>query len=116
VVITRGSVCWAELGPVRGSGPAKSRPVLVIQDDSYNASRLNTVIVATLTSNTALATIAGNVFVPAAVGGLQKDSVVNLTSVMTLDKSVVDEPIGHLPHHLMAEITAGLRLVLGLGT
>jgi mRNA interferase MazF len=115
VVITRGSVCWAELAPARGSGPATSRPVLVIQDDAYNASRLNTVIVATLTSNTALATIAGNVFVPAPAGGLQRDSVVNLTSVTTLDTSAVDQPIGHLPDHLMAEVTAGLRLVLGLG-
>lgn len=114
-MITRGSICWAELGPSRGSGPAKTRPVLVIQDDGYNASRLNTVIVAILTSNTALATIAGNVFVPAPVAGLQKDSVVNVTAVMAVDKSAVDEPIGHLPDHLMTEVSAGLRLVLGLG-
>jgi len=60
--VSRGSVCWADLGEARGSGPAKSRPVLVVQDDPFNVSRLNTTIVAVLTSNTALAAVAGNVF------------------------------------------------------
>ena len=114
-MITRGSVCWAELGPASGSDARKTRPVLVIQDDDYNASRLGTVIVVALTSNTALASIAGNVFVPAPMAGLQKDSVVNVTWVGVVKKAAVDPPVGHLPDHLMAEVSKGLRLVLGLG-
>lgn len=53
-MITRGSICWTELGPARGSKPAKNRPVLVIQDDAYNGSRLNTTLAAVITSKTAL--------------------------------------------------------------
>lgn len=89
--------------------------MLVIQDDAFNASRLSTVIVAVLTSNTALAALPGNVFIPAAVAGLNKDSVVNLTSVTTLNKSDFGAPVGHLPAHLMAEVSQGLRLVFGVG-
>ena len=63
----RGSVCWADLGEARGSKPAKRRPILVIQSDPFNASRLNTTIAAVITSNTALAAMPGNVFLPAAV-------------------------------------------------
>lgn len=89
--------------------------MLVIQDDAFNASRLSTVIVAVLTSNTALAALPGNVFIRAAAAGLNKDSVLNLTSVTTLDKSELDAPVGQVPAHLMAEVSHGLRLVLGLG-
>lgn len=113
-MIGRGSVCWANLGEPRGSKPAKSRPVLVIQNDAYNASRLSTTLTAVITSNTSLATLAGNVFVPAAASGLDKDSVVNLTALVTLDKTDLDSPVGHLPGRLMDEVDSGLRLILGL--
>lgn len=114
MVISRGDICWLDLGEARGSKPAKSRPVLVIQDDAYNASRLKTTLVAVLTSNTALAALAGNVFVPAAASGLGKDSVVNLTALVTVDKADLDPPIGHLPDHLIDDVDQGLRLVLDL--
>lgn len=114
MVIGRGSICWVDLGEPRGSKPAKSRPVLVIQDDAYNASRLRTTLAAVITSNTSLATLAGNVFVPAATSGLNKDSVVNLTALVTLDKTDLDSPVGHLPDRLMDEVENGLRLILGL--
>ena len=110
----RGSICWADLGEARGSRPAKRRPVLVIQSDPFNASRLNTAIAAVITSNTALATMPGNVFVPAAVSGLPKDSVVNVTALVTLNKTDLETPAGHLPESLMAEVNRGLRRVLGL--
>lgn len=110
----RGSICWADLGEARGSRPAKRRPVLVIQSDPFNASRLNTVIAAVVTSNTALAAMPGNVFVPAAVSGLPKDSVVNVTALVTLNKTDLDEPAGRLPESLLAEVSRGLRRVLGL--
>ena len=112
-MIQRGSICWADLGEARGSRPAKRRPVLVIQSDPFNASRLNTIIAAVITSNTALAAMPGNVFVPAAVSGL-KDSVVNVTALVTLNKTDLESPAGHLPESLMKDVSRGLRRVLGL--
>lgn len=113
-MISRGSICWVDLGPARGSKPAKSRPVLVVQDDAFNASRLDTTLAAVITSNTALAGIAANVFLPAASSGLDRDSVLNVTALVTLDKVNLDTSIGHLPDHLMAAVDDGLRLVLDL--
>ena len=113
-MISRGSVCWVDLGPARGSRPAKRRPVLVVQDDAVNASKLTTTIVAALTSNTNQAAVGGNVFVPAAATGLSKDSVVNLSALFTLNKSDLDSPIGRLPGYVMDDVDRGLRLILGL--
>jgi mRNA interferase MazF len=113
-VIQRGDVCWAGLGEPRGSRPAKRRPVLVIQSDPYNASRLNTTLAAIITSNTGLAAMPGNVFIPAVASGLRKDSVVNITALVTLDKKDLDPAIGQLPASLMHEVDRGLRRVLGL--
>lgn len=113
-MIERGDVCWADLGEPRGSKPAKRRPVLVIQADPYNASRLNTTLVAVISSNTGLAAMPGNVFLPAIVSGLPKDSVVNITALVTLDKTDLDQATGQLPTSLMHEVDRGLRRVLGL--
>ena len=113
-MIQRGSICWADLGEARGSRPAKQRPVLVIQSDPFNASRLNTAIAAVITSNTALAVMPGNVFVPATVSGLPQDSVVNITALVTLNKTDLGSPVGHLPESLMNEVGRGLRRILGL--
>ena len=110
----RGSICWADLGETRGSKPVKRRPVLVIQSDPFNASRLNTTIAAVITSKTALATMPGNVFLPAAVAGLPRDSVINVTALITLDKTDLEEPAGHAPASLMDDVDRGLRRVLGL--
>jgi mRNA interferase MazF len=88
--------------------------VVVVQDDSFNASRLATTLVAVMTSNTAQAAVPGNVFVPKAASGLAKDSVANVTALVTVDKSDLDAPVGRLPEHLMSELDQGLRLVLGL--
>ncbi len=113
-MIGRGDVCWAELGPTVGSRPAKRRPVLVIQADSYNQSRLATVLVAVVTSNTALAAMPGNVFLPAAATGLPRDSVVNVTAVITLNKSDLSDHVGQVPDGLLHEVDRGLRRVLDL--
>ena len=110
----RGDVCWTDLGEPKGSRPAKRRPVLVIQADPYNASKLNTTLVAVITSNTALAMLPGNVFLPAVASGLPKDSVLNVTALTTIDKADLDPPVGQLPSSLMTEIDRGLRRVLGL--
>ncbi len=110
----RGSICWADLGEARGSRPARRRPVLVIQSDPFNASRLNTTVAAVVTSNTALAAMPGNVFLPATTSGLPKDSVVNVTALVTLNKTDLEAPVGHLPESLMDDVNRGLRRVLGL--
>lgn len=110
----RGGICWADLGEARGSRPAKRRPVLVIQADPFNASRLNTTIAAVITSNTALAAMPGNVFLPAAVSGLPEDSVVNVTALVTLNKADLEAPVGHVPESLVDDVNRGLRRVLRL--
>lgn len=114
-MVNRGDIHWCDLGEPSGSAPAKRRPVLVIQADPFNRSRLATVIVAVLTSNTALAAMPGNVFLAAMATGLPKDSVVNVTALVTLDRRDLDpHPVGSVPAHLLAEVDAGLRRVLGL--
>ena len=113
-MIQRGSIWWADLGEPRGSRPAKRRPVLVIQSGPFNASRLNTTIAAVITSNTGLAATPGNVFLPAASAGLPKDSVVDVTALVTLDKNDLDTETGQLPTSLMSDVDRGLRRVLGL--
>ena len=112
-MIRRGSICWADLGQPQGSRPAKRRPVLVIQADPFNASRLNTTLAAVITSNTSLAAMPGNVFLPATSSGLPKDSVVNVTALVTLNKTDLDTEVGQLPAALISEVDRGLRRVLG---
>ena len=88
--------------------------MLVLQADPLNASRLGTTVVAVLTSNTAWADAPGHVFLPAHATGLAKDSVANLTAILTVDKKDLDPPVGRLPEHLMTEVDQTLRLVLDL--
>lgn len=113
-MIGRGDVCWVDLGEPVGSRPGKRRPVLVVQVDSYNVSRLNTVLAVVISSNTRLAMMPGNVFLPAVATGLPKDSVANVTGLVTLDKKDLWESVGRLPAWLMREVDQGLRRVLGL--
>jgi mRNA interferase MazF len=113
-VTSRGSICWGDLGEAHGSKPAKRRPVLVIQANPFNASRLNTTIAAVITSNTALATMPGNVFLPALASGLPEDSVVDVTALVTLDKTDLEPAVGHLPTSLMTKVSQGLQVVLAL--
>jgi mRNA interferase MazF len=112
--VNRGSIHWADLGDSAGSRPAKRRPVLVIQADSYNASNLNTVLVAVITGNTGLAAMPGNVFLPATATGLPRDSVVNVTALVTLGKDDLTDVVGVVPSVLMADIDRGLRTVLDI--
>jgi mRNA interferase MazF len=113
-VTPRGNICWADLGDSVGSRPAKRRPVLVIQSDPFNASRLRTTVAAVITSNTAMAAIPGNVFIPASTCGLPRDCVVNITALVTLDKTDLDTTVGQLPTSLMEDVDRGLRRILGL--
>jgi mRNA interferase MazF len=114
VVISRTELYWADHGAPSGSRPAKRRPVLVIQSDPYNVSRLATVLAAVITSNTALAAMPGNVFLPATATGLPRDSVVNVTALVTLNKTDLTDRIGQVPPSLMHEVDRGLRRILDL--
>lgn len=113
-MIARGGIYWADLGEITGSRPAKRRPVLVVQSDAYTASALATVLVVVITSNTALAAMPGNVFLPAAVTGLRRDSAANVTALVTLDKGDLVRRAGEVPAYLLDEVDQGLRQVLDL--
>ena len=110
----RGGIYWVDLAEPVGSRPAKRGPVVVIQSESYNASRLATVVAAVITSSTGLAAVPGNVFLPAVATGLPRDSVVNATALVTLNKTEIEGPVGQVPDELMREVDRGLRRVLGL--
>ena len=114
MVVQRCEVWWADLEEPRGSEPGFCRPILVIQADSFNRSKLRTIIGVVLTSNTRLLDAPGNVLLPASSTGLPKDSVVNVTQIVTLDETYLTEKTGRVPPKLMAQVDAGLRLVLDL--
>lgn len=114
MVVARGGVHWADFGPVVDSAPAKRRPVVVVQVDAFNATRLATVVVCPLTSKTDRAEIPGNVFIPASASGLPRDCVVNVTQLMTVGRSALTAQVSTLPPYLLADIDKGLLLVLGL--
>ncbi len=112
--IQRGEIWWADLGEPRGSEPGYRRPVLVIQADSFNRSRIQTVIVALITGNLELAAAPGNIALPARSSGLPRDSVVNVSQVLTLDRDFLTEQVGALSSRLQRLVDEGLRLVLQL--
>lgn len=112
--LTRGEVWWASLPEPDGSGPGGRRPVLVVQSDPFNRSRIRTVVVVVLTTNLDRAAAPGNVMVPARASGLPKDSVANVSQILTIDRARLTEPAGTLDDRLMEAVDAGLRLVLGL--
>lgn len=114
MVIQRGDLWWASLPEPVSSEPGFRRPVLIIQSDDFNRSRINTVIAVVITSNIRLADAPGNVFLPHQATNLPKDSVANVSQVITLDKSFLTEQIGTLPLKQLHQIEAGLRLVLAL--
>lgn len=110
----RGEIWWASLHEPARSGPGFRRPVLVVSDDSFNRSSIATIVAATITSNLRLADAPGNVRCPAGSTGLAKPSVVNVSQLITLDKSVLTSRAGRLGPAQMSAVERGLRLVLGL--
>lgn len=110
----RGEVWWANLPEATASGPAFRRPVLLVQADSFTRSRIATVIVAVITSNLRLAAAPGNVLLRARESGLPKDSVINVSQIITLDKTDLDEQVGQLSPTTLADVDQGLRLVFDL--
>jgi mRNA interferase MazF len=112
--VRRGEVWWADLKEPRGSEPGYRRPVLIVQADEFNRSRISTVLAVVLTTNLRLVDAPGNVLVSAKAAGLPRDSVANVSQFVTVDRNYLDEQTGRLPTRLMAAVDAGLKLVLGL--
>jgi mRNA interferase MazF len=110
----RGEIWWASLPSPTGSGPGFRRPVVVIQSNPFNQSRIATVIVAVITSNLALADAPGNVRIGKAESGLTKPSVVNVSQLYTLDRELLTERVRALPSEAVRDLNDGLRVVLGL--
>ncbi len=110
----RGEVWWASLPSPTGSGPGLRRPVLVVQSNPFNASRISTVIVLVITSNLTLGDAPGNVRIPKAESGLAKPSVVNVSQILTVDRSVLTARVRALPSQCLRDVETGMRLVLGL--
>ena len=112
-MIAQGDVCWADLAEPVGSGPGFRRPVLIVQGDALNRSRLATVVSVPLTANLKWAEAPGNVFLPALSTGLPKDSVANVSQIVTLDRSLLTERVGRVSKKQLELVFAGLDLVLG---
>jgi Growth inhibitor len=113
VVIARGEVWWADLPEPSGSEPGFRRPVVVVQGDAFNRSHISTVVCVPLTSNLRWADAPGNVPLPARLTGLPKDSVANVTQVVTLDRSSLTDRVGMLPDAKLELVLFGIDVVLG---
>jgi mRNA interferase MazF len=113
MVISQGEVWWADLGEPAGSEPGFRRPVVVVQADSFNRSRISTVACVSLTSNMRWADAPGNVNLAAKTTGLPKDSVANVSQVVTLDKGMLSERVSMLPAAKLELILYGIDVVLG---
>lgn len=114
MVIERGQIWWVDLPEPRGSAPGYEHPLVIIQSDYFNQTKLNTIIGAVITSNLDLAEMPGNVSIGKDKAALLKDSVVNVTQIVTVDKSELLEYVGTLSERKMEQIENGLRLVLSL--
>ena len=114
MVVERGQVWSADLGEPEGSEPGYNRPVLIVQSDAFNRSRLRTVIAVVLTTNLRLVDAPGNVLIPAKASGLKRDSVANVSQVITIDREFLIERAGRVRGQFLKDVENGLRLILGL--
>jgi len=112
-VISQGEVWWADLADPAGSEPGFRRPVVIVQGDSFNRSRLATVVCVALTSNLRWAEAPGNVLLTTKATGLPKDSVANVSQIVTLDRGSLVERVGALPHRKLELVLCGVDVVLG---
>lgn len=114
MVTARGEIYWADLAEPRGSAAGFRQPILVMQADPYNRSRLATTIGVVITSNLERSRVPGNVFLSAEGTGLPKDSVAVVTSLVTVDETDLDGPVGQISEPLLDDVARGLRSVLDL--
>ena len=112
-MIAQGEIWWAELPDPAGSGPGFRRPVVVVQGDAFNASSLATAVVVPLTSNLRWAEAPGNVRLTARMTGLPRDSVANVSQIVTVDQAVLTDRVGKLTTAKLDLVLAGLDIVLG---
>jgi mRNA interferase MazF len=112
-VISQGDVWWADLPASTGSGPGFRRPVVVVQGDALNHSRIATVVCVPLTSNLRWANAPGNVSLAARLTGLPQDSVANVSQIVTLDRDLLTEQVGRLPRVKVELLCAGINVILG---
>lgn len=112
MVVARGEVWWADLPSPVGSGPGFRRPVLVVQGESLNRSRLATVVCVPLTSNLRWANAPGNVLLRARSTRLPKDSVANVSQILTLDRTLLTERVGHISRRQVESVLLGIDLIL----
>ena len=110
----RGEVWWASLPAPRGSEPGYRRPVVIVQSNAFNRSNISTVLVAAISSNVRLSEAPGNVYLKRRESGLSRDSVINVSQLLTLDKRYLTGKIGKLPSKRLVELDEGLRLVLSI--
>ena len=110
----RGEIWWATLPAPRSSEPGYRRPVLIVQSDAFNESAIHTVIAAAITSNLRLAAAPGNVILRKRESRLGKDSVINVSQLVTLSKESLVDRVGRIPPARIREVEGGLRLVLSL--
>lgn len=109
--ILQGDVFWFDFGPTLGSGPAEMHPCVVVQSDTFNRSRIATTVVCLITSNMDRALAPGNVPLRKGVAGLSRPSVVNVSQIITVDKTDLDARIGCLPAPALASVLQGLQLL-----
>lgn len=112
-MISQGDVWWADFGTPRGSEPGFRRPVVIIQSDSFNRSRIATVVCVALTSNMRWATAPGNAVLDASTTGLPRDSVAIVSQLATLDRSALMEHVGTLPPRALELVLTGIDVLLG---
>ena len=115
MVIAQGDVCWASLDDPVGSGAGYRRPVVIVQGDLFNASRIATTVVVPLTSNQRLAAAPGNVSLAATSTGLPKASVANVSQIISIDRAILTERVGRVTAAQLDRIITGIELVLGRG-
>jgi mRNA interferase MazF len=113
VVIAQGEVWWTDLAAPAGSEPGFRRPVLVVQADTFNRSSLRTVVCVALTSNLRWAEAPGNVLLSGRSTGLAKESVANVSQLVTLDRATLTERVGRLPATTLELVLSGIDVVLG---
>lgn len=113
VSVSQGDVCWADLAEPSGSAPGFRRPVVVVQGNALNRSRVATVVCVPLTSNVKWSAAPGTVALSAAATGLTKDSVANVSQIVTLDKAELTERAGNLSRAKLDLILSGIDVVLG---
>ena len=112
-MIAQGEVWWAELAEPSGSEPGFRRPVVIVQGDAFNRSRIATIVCSALTSNLRWADAPGNVLLSSRLTGLPKDSVANVSQLVTLDRNVLTERVGALPAKKLQLVLLGVDIVLG---